>query len=199
MSNKTLEIESGKYERKELILTNELIGSFLAVSENVTLVKNFLDSPSRENRINIEKAIRNFFISIRLIKYISNLILYCEIDFQRKATRVRQRNHLIYDKPLEGDSCISYGELLLNRSYSNEFGNTNSSDPQQFKEMILDQQVYSAFMRLTPKQQKVITLVYCANKKDTEVSVLLGVTPQAITKTRVTALKKMKIQISKGV
>lgn len=68
--------------------------------------------------------------------------------------------------------------------------------PEQFCESIEDIALFNAFSALSDRQKEVITLVYAVGLLDSEIAHVFGVSQQAITKSRISALRKMRTHIS---
>jgi RNA polymerase sigma factor (sigma-70 family) len=60
------------------------------------------------------------------------------------------------------------------------------------EDQISSQELYQALLSLTPKQKKVLQLTYVKQLLDKDIANRLGVSQQAVSQTRRTALKKLK-------
>lgn len=168
-----------------------------------TIVHNFFLNPNHikllcyslltDSTTELDKAFRKFYFGIRFIRYINSLIKFATIDLVRKNNRDAQRTILIFDKPLEGSVC--FGEYLIN-THSDFHQNKTEWDQDNFIESIQHEDLYSALLSLTEKQKLVITLTYSTCSSDIEIASKLSVTQQAVSKTRISALKKLKKALS---
>jgi hypothetical protein len=177
------------------LFENSIIQNFFTISHHVQLICQYLSSKSIEHLRELDVAFRHFLFQIRFIKYMSSLIKYATIDFIRKSKKDEKLNILIFDKQIDEQGDICLGELLFNFTVRRE-KEIIVTDPYQFQESIEDDQLFAAFAILTKKQKVVVTLSYSACALDTEIASKLAVSQQAITKTRLSELNKMKKTIS---
>lgn len=110
----------------------------------------------------------------------------------RLNQKTDSRNQLIFDRPCseEGDGTV--GEMLLG------FQNLTNvepliTEPSQFHASFLNDHLANAFAALSPKQQLIATLCYALCYQDNEIAEMIGVSPQAICKTRNLALQKLRL------
>ncbi|WP_199624522.1 sigma-70 family RNA polymerase sigma factor [Paenibacillus alkalitolerans] len=121
----------------------------------------------------------------RFTSYVSRSIRYAAIDHQRAAKRFRDKNLLILDQPVSYDPSTTYGDLLP--AAEEDF------QPRiPLSEKLERKEVWDAFNLLTEKQRNVLTLVYAYQWKDTEIAENWNVTQQAVTKLRLSGLRKMR-------
>jgi DNA-directed RNA polymerase specialized sigma24 family protein len=178
-------------EQNKELFKNPIVRGFLEDLAHVSLLARNLVSPSIENKNQLENAFRRHFFRIRFTKYLCSLIRFCDIDYHRKRTKEEQRNPLVFDTPIDQDGEATLGELLYSISNAIE-EEIPARDPELFQQTMVDETLFFAFNRLTDKQKLVITLAYSSCALDTEIATLLRISQQAITKTRVAALRKMK-------
>lgn len=181
-------------ERNKDILKNPVIQGFFENQENVVMLASHIINPTTEVSISLEEAFKHYFFKVRFTKYLCSLIRFCDIDYHRKRTRDDQRNPLIFDSPLdEGDATV--GEFLYSISTAIEEEEPTTADPNAFQQSLNNELLFFAFNRLTDKQKLIITLAYSTCIFDKEIAGLLHISQQAITKSRQTALRKMKTYI----
>ncbi|MFC0211387.1 hypothetical protein ACFFK0_02805 [Paenibacillus chartarius] len=185
-------------KQNEVIFQNPVIQGFFHVKGHLALLAQVLLDPSEENCSQLESTFSRYFFRVRFTKYLCSLIRFCNIDIQRKRTRDENRLLLVFDKPLDEEGDATFGELMHCISNSVIRDSPLLNDPYLFHESIEDESLYDAFTRLTDKQKLVITLSYSLCQLDTEIANLLCVSQQAITKTRKTALIKMRQRLAKG-
>lgn len=177
------------------LFSDRVISDFFQIEDHVLLLLKSIEGDN-EARKSLDDKFRRHFFRIRFVKYLANTIKYCYIDQMRNNRKYVQRNQLIFDQPLsEENEGSNLGELLQIKylGLTNELACTN---PSQFQDTISNEHLAKAFSTLTDKQKYVITLVYAMDYQDNEVSKLCGVSPQAIRKTRVSALKKLRKAMS---
>ena len=55
-------------------MKNPILKTFLSISEYIDLYNVFLNSPTEENKIKLEKEFQLYFLKIRLLQYLSKTI-----------------------------------------------------------------------------------------------------------------------------
>ncbi|CAM3036853.1 sigma-70 family RNA polymerase sigma factor [Paenibacillus sediminis] len=192
MTKEELTAISIYWEKNKKVLCNPVIRGFFEDKANVLLLARHLVNPSKEASSKLEGAFLRYFFRVRFTKYLCSLIRYCDIDYHRKRTRDELRYPLVFDA-LMGDGESTIGEILYSTAIEEEIP---ISDPKTFQQSFNDDSLFYAFNRLTDKQKLIITLAYSTSAIDNEIARLLHISQQAITKTRQTALKKMRNNIT---
>ncbi|MNJ75765.1 Sigma-70, region 4 [compost metagenome] len=67
------------------------------------------------------------------------------------------------------------------------------TDSVQFQASIMNDNLAQAFATLSQKQQLIATLCYALCYQDNEIARMIGISPQAVSKTRNLALKKLRL------
>lgn len=166
---------------KEQIIKNPLLVNFLNQDNNAFLFEKYKESNSPELEYILNQNFYQFYYKIRVLSYFSKII-----DFEAKRYDKKLRDHnkkfsLLLDKPSDDN----------NREGSNKWKQDNStSGPLPLT--IEDIFSIDIMNELTHKQKKILTMVYMRDLKDTEIAKLLGVSQQSITKTKKTALDKLR-------
>jgi len=182
------------YEENSELLQNKIIANFLNVKENEKLLENVLMDSSEENLKNLDDSFKNHYLKIRILKYISNLIYFYTIDFDKKNNKRNQRFNLTLDASIHRQSEEEYSTII------NKYPTLNSTEEDYFKktitfnELIEDKQLYIIFKQLTKKQQRTLELFYIMGFTNKEIAILYGETPQNISKIHKRALEKMRIK-----
>ncbi|MBO8163441.1 MAG: hypothetical protein H0Z34_06930 [Brevibacillus sp.] len=178
-------------EQHSKLFEHPIVQRFFENRAHVDALGKYLMEPTEENRLELESSFKRFFFRFRFTKYLQSLITYANIDFHRKRRRDEHRYRLVFDIPLNEEGDISLGELLYHLS-APSVTEPVFYDPKQFLSSIEDERLYAAFSQLTQKQKVVVTLAYSACALDTDIARLMGISQQAITKTRLAALRKMR-------
>lgn len=174
-------------------IEKDLIAVFLGNPAHSSLLNTVIHDPSEENKCLVVSTFQKFIFQIRFTKYLSSLIRFADIDYHGKRKRVEERNPIIFDSPIGDEGELTLGEQLLQRNQMNT--KNPICKPDLFLASIEDAALYNAFSKLTDRQKTVITLAYSACDLDTEIACALQVSQQAISKTRLLALKKMRNSI----
>lgn len=171
------------------LFQNNILNKFFESSYHIALFGKLICNPTPELQKELDHAFRKFLFCFRFKKYLFSLIKFANIDYHRKRRKYEQRYPLTFDAPIGEDESLCLGDYLL--SFTKQADKDRPTyDPDHFQLTIENPELYAIFSKLTYKQKVVITLSYSACAMDTEISGLLKVSQQAITKTRHSALKK---------
>ncbi|WP_339257844.1 sigma-70 family RNA polymerase sigma factor [Paenibacillus sp. FSL R5-0713] len=115
----------------------------------------------------------------KFVSYISSLLHFNSINFDKKIRKHHERNTLIMDDIEE--SHIAYEDEKLLGSHLHRLEN-----------QISDPNLHKFFLTLSEREKEILNLTYAEEKKDIEISQQFGVSQQSISKTRKNALKKLR-------
>ncbi|MEJ3719978.1 sigma factor-like helix-turn-helix DNA-binding protein [Paenibacillus polymyxa] len=162
--------------------SDRIIQSFFADEENVRLYYKSKDGLI-ESQCELEEKFRKHFFQIRFITFLVNTIKFCTIVQLRNQQKRNTRFSLIYDQPLsEEREASTFGELL---GYCQDDLLENlTTDPASFESSLQNEFLAHAFSKLSEKQRLIITLRYALGYKDNEIARILGVSAQAVGKTK---------------
>ncbi|WP_240416636.1 hypothetical protein [Paenibacillus periandrae] len=181
-------------EENKKLFKNSVIQGFFENQSHVCLLAKYLRTPTPENLLHLEVAFRRFFFRIRFTKYLSSLIRFSDIDYHRNRIKNEQRNVLIFDSPNE-EGEGTFGEMLQGMTVTIE-DDITATDSQAFQQSLDSDSLFFAFNSLTDRQKFIITLAYSCCVLDTDIANLLQISQQAISKTRQSALRKMRQYLS---
>lgn len=181
-----------------VIFSNTIIQNFFERKKHIGLLCNFLIDSSEENKIKLEQAFKIFFFEFRFIKYLSSIIHYASIDYDKKRNKREERMVLIYDQPINDEDTVCLGELFQER-LNNEDDNKQLVSPDEFSNLLENESLYFLYSELTDKQKSILTLAYSHNYQDKEIANMFHVSQQAISKTRSKTLKKLREKITPDV
>lgn len=97
-----------KYRDK---VQNPIIKGFLSNEDNLTLLKKYIVDPTDVNKKKVDEAFKQHYTKVLKIKYVSNLIYYFSIDFNKKSRKENDTVLLILDKSSENDDRTSIKDL----------------------------------------------------------------------------------------
>ncbi|MEB3100200.1 sigma-70 family RNA polymerase sigma factor [Ferviditalea candida] len=181
----------------ERILRDPIIRRFLEDPEHVRLLCLYLFQSEPFHRQKLEEAFRRFYFEIRFVRYLTLMMRYRALDFHRIRTRWTSRMPLIYDRPPADRNSESWGEYLASKyAAQNEPTDPQTcNSPADFIQSLNNESLLSAFGRLTERQQLVTTLSFAAQLSDGEISRILGISQQAVNKTKIRSIHKMRREI----
>lgn len=179
------------------IFEDRVVQEFFKNDDNVELLLRTLGGDTK-SKDELEVRFRNHFFRIRFIKYLVSTIKFSSIDQLRSNQKNDVRNPLIFDHPASSDegSSSTIGELLCSQ-LQEPFEKPTIIDPTKFEESLTNINLESAFSKLTANQKLVSSLVYGMSYQDNEVSKIMGVTPQAVSKTRKSALTRLRSYLTR--
>lgn len=173
------------------VYSEQVVQNFFKIEQNIEILLRAIDGDSTSQR-ELEDRFRKHYFRVRFIKYLASTIKFCTIDQLRMNRKIDTRNQLIFDRPCSEEREGTVGEMLLGIQYLPE-SEPIITNPSQFHASLLNDQLAKAFAALTPKQQLIATLCYALCYQDNEVAKIIGVSPQAICKTRNLALQKLRL------
>jgi RNA polymerase sigma factor (sigma-70 family) len=180
--------------RNNSLFSDLVVVDFFQKESHIMLLLNAIEGDTIIQK-KLEEAFRKHFFRIRFIKFLTSTIKFCTINQLRLNQKIEQRNQLIFDCPAsEKVDSKTLGELLLSKQEllpPDEI----TSDPEVFQSSFANEHLERAFVMLSHKQKKIATLGYSMCYQDNEIAKLLGITPQAVCKTRNLALQKLRVAL----
>ncbi|RST60157.1 sigma-70 family RNA polymerase sigma factor [Siminovitchia terrae] len=180
------------YETYEKTLNNSLVKSFLQIKENQQLLEKAIWEPTEENTKALDNKFREFYLKIRLIKYVSNLIYFYTIDFDKRINKRNQRYNLILDgnaNDSNENSTILINNYASSNSTEQDYFN---KDTQPFNELIENEKLYEIYNQLTDKQKQILEMIYVRGFTNKEVADYFEESPQNISNLHKRALQRIK-------
>ena len=165
---------------------NLLFQSFIQEERHWASFMDAMQDREALNRLNT--LFRQYYTEIRFIAYVTKLIRYTAINFDRKRRLGHLRFPLTLDQPV--GASTAWIDLIENPKTNEE---TNS-----FEELFLDKSLFLAYSRLTGKQKEALDLFYRFEYSDTEIARESGISQQAISRRRKRALEKLSFAGKEG-
>lgn len=178
------------------LFTNRVISGFFQHDCHTKLLLKVLNG-NIESQQQLEDAFRKHYFRIRFLNYLVSIIRYCSIDQIRKYQKNNLRHQLIYDCPIsENATATSIGDFY---SYNGHYTELTSEQimhtPCKFYDSLTNEHLADAFSKLTQKQKRITTLKYGLCYRDSEIAILMNVSPQAVYNMRRLALKKLRFSL----
>ena len=186
------------YEKEnKVFLENNLIVSFLKNPMHKRLYHQAICNPTQENKHQLDKLFKAFYFEIRFASHIASTIHFNAINYDKRFRKMNTRFHLTLDATVSSeDGETTFKELLADDKAHLIIVEIIS------KRSILEQVecpiLHRALQTLSDKQLEIIQLVYLHGLSDTEVSRVLNISQQSVSKTHKKALKKLYDFISEG-
>lgn len=181
-------------ENNEKFLNNSLIKKFLSNESNYKLFKNSVCHPTIQNQEKLDRAFKVFYFHIRFTAYVSSTLYFHGINLDKKIREVNYRFPVTLDQPVNDDSGLSHKDF----SSAEDFENFDV-ESDNILDYIIDPNLYKAIQNVTSNQKEILYLVYIKRFTDSEVSILLGKTQQAVSKSRSKALKQIRRHLESNV
>lgn len=176
--------QSKKNENIHVILREmskkPIIREFIDNQYNLDLLVASLSHPSKDNNEKLDKVFKTFFFEIRFTTYISSLIHYASINFDKKERQNRNRNLLSLD-----------GELHIPDLAAEDLSDVTKIST-TLEDIITSPYLFEGIKKLTVKEKQIIIESCILGFSNTEIAIKYKVTQQAISKTRKNGLEKLR-------
>ncbi|MEQ6357293.1 sigma-70 family RNA polymerase sigma factor [Lysinibacillus sp. M3] len=194
MEKDTQKIEEFFY-RNNKQANNPIIKSFLSDSKNLYLVQKAILYPTNINKQLVDESFQSHYINVRKTKYVSNLIYFYSLDFDKKRRKLQKRSLLILDKDLSKDGGTTVKELIENASNEKDFDNIVGKG---LLDKIEDEKLLKSLQKLTVKQLQILEMIYVKDLSIKEIAQTLQTSPQNVSNLHRKALNKLNNTLSKG-
>jgi len=181
------------YKDYDSLLQNKVIKNFLKTGNNEQMLEEVLMDPSEENIKKLDKQFKRYYLKIKIIKYISSLIYFYTIDFDKRNNQRNRRFMLTLDAPKHSNADDNDKRTVIDVQPS-----PRSTELDYFEnmytlqELIESAKLYKAYQKLTSKQKEILDLMYIHEFNNKEIARMYKETPQNISNIHKRALKKMK-------
>lgn len=177
-------------EENKDFLENTIVKSFLMREKNQKLLVQVICEPTEENKKLIDNEFKKFYFDVRFTSYISTILYFNAINFDKRHRKMLNRQPLTVDQPIKDDtSSTSFNAMLVDAEMEIQVEDILRSD--NIEDYITNPVLYEAIQSLTEKQKEVISLAYVKGLTDTEISKVLNKSQQAVSKIHKTALKSI--------
>lgn len=181
-------------EKHPALFQQPIIQSFLREGKHEELIRQAICSPTQENMRFLDETFRMHYGKAKALTYLSKIIYYNAINFDKAVRKHHHREMLTLDQPLKKESEETQKDMLYDASLdmNNEIARETIAD------YVEDPELFQAIQKLTEKQQKVITYKYVHSLKNKEIAHLFSDSPQNISKMHQKVLQKLKKHLQKG-
>ncbi|MEX3747304.1 sigma-70 family RNA polymerase sigma factor [Lysinibacillus xylanilyticus] len=176
------------FYRNNKQVNNPIIKSFLSDSENLYLVQKAILYPTDSNKKLVDESFQSHYINVRKIKYVSNLIYFFSLDFDKKRRKLQKHTLLILDKGISEEGGTTAKELIEDESHEKEL---NHIVGEGLLDNIEDEQLLKSLQKLTVKQLQILEMIYVKDLTTKEIAQKLRTTPQNISNLHRKALNKL--------
>lgn len=172
-----------------------IIRSFLQDETHFELVKQTVCSPTPKNVQRVDEAFQSYYGEVKALTYLSNLIYFNAINFDKNMQKHHDREVLTLDQPLiEENEEITHKDMLYHSAPNAD----DMTTCETIADYIEDLQLYQAIQTLTPKQKNILTHKYVDGLRNKEMADLFNDSPQNVSKLHHKALQKLENHLKKG-
>lgn len=172
---------------------NPLSNAFIKSEEGDELVRAYLSKPSKENLDRLNEAFKAHYLKIKTFSYFSKTIGFEAKHFDKKRRKIADRFLLILDAPIDGEESMTMKDVIVD-----PIQNTSDIPSETWEDNITNEDIRNAIKDLTERQKEVIKYSFFQDMKDREIANKLGISQQAVSKTRRAALEKLRRELCIG-
>jgi RNA polymerase sigma factor (sigma-70 family) len=178
------------FDKIEKHLQNPIIKSFLNIPENMDLLKEVINKPTDILRKKLDEAFKEYYFNIRFTTYLSQAIYFNAINYDKKIKLFSDRNQSILDRPLKGDQNGTLIDFLTSAEWKK--GQEVQITSSNIGDHLTSQILFDGIQRLTENQRQLLSLAYIYGMNDSEISIYLNKSQQAVSRSHRKALGKLK-------
>lgn len=193
MEKDNQKIEEFFYRNNEQV-NNPIIKSFLSDSKNLYLVQKAILYPTDINKKLVDESFQSHYKNVRKTKYVSNLIYFFSLDFDKKRRRLQNRSLLILDKGLSEEGGTTAKEQIEDASIEREL---DTIVGEGLLDNIEDEQLLKSLQKLTVRQLQILEMMYVKELSIKEIAQTLRTTPQNISNLHRKAINKLNNTLRK--
>ncbi|CAM4111675.1 hypothetical protein [Lederbergia lenta] len=101
------------FDKNSENLENPIIKSFMSDKRHFELVKEAVLMPTNSNKERVDNAFKKHYTKIKKTKYVSSLIYFFSIDFDKKNRKLNKQQQLILDKSISNDNNTTTPKELI--------------------------------------------------------------------------------------
>jgi RNA polymerase sigma factor (sigma-70 family) len=181
------------YEKYQDNLNQPIVESFLKEDKNYFLFKNAIIDPTEENKQRLDLVFKQHYKQVKMISYISKLIYFYSIDFDKKISLTNQRQLLNLDTPISTEENNTTSKLDVLTSSKEDLTYLEFENIQKdIQEYISNDNLFASLNLLSDKQLKILKLLYIVNYNNKEVAELLGESEQTVSYNHKKAIEKLR-------
>jgi RNA polymerase sigma factor (sigma-70 family) len=168
---------------------NRLFNAFIRSEKGEQLLKMYLSQPSNENLERLDEAFKIYYLKIKTFSYFSKTISFEAKHFDKKRRKIADRFLVILDSPIDEEENITMKDMIAD--YSQYVSNISLEN---WEDNITNEVIRNSIKVLTKRQKEVIKYSFFQNMRDKEIADKLGISQQAVSKTKKLALNKLRRQ-----
>ncbi|MED3725709.1 sigma-70 family RNA polymerase sigma factor [Priestia filamentosa] len=167
---------------------NSLLKHFFSSPSHQRKFENYQQNPSKQTKKELDQAFKCFYEEVRLVAYFSRFLSSEAITFKKKIQKYEYTHSFILDKPVFENNR----EPRINMIKDDSFFNYYHQHEEHIEECITNEYTYHCVKMLTKREKTVLYLHFYVCLTNVEIAQKLAVSPQAISKMKKNALKKLR-------
>lgn len=97
----------------KVLMEQPIVKAFLDNNENYDLFVKTISDPTKTNEKELDDKFKNHYTKIRFIKYMSTLIHFSAIEYDKKHNSYNKRYPLTLDQPLNSENETTMIDILI--------------------------------------------------------------------------------------
>ncbi|MBB6450267.1 RNA polymerase sigma factor (sigma-70 family) [Geomicrobium halophilum] len=179
------------------ILEHRIFQGFLKDPHYYRIFVHAICSPSLQTIEDLNEAFKSHYANVQFTQYLSKTLHWTSINYDRKRRNLDQKQILL-DKPWEdgttGNPLLDEFSLSRNDEKVNLEFVAETNDLSSWSSDIT---LTKALLRLTSRQRTIIIEHYGNGRKNSEIARLLNISQQAVSRTHLHALKRLRSMLEK--
>ncbi|MED0876785.1 sigma-70 family RNA polymerase sigma factor [Bacillus mobilis] len=195
MRNNTVEAYYKKYEKK---LNEPIVRNFLKEKAHYNLFQSAIESPTKENIFLLNRTFSEYYRKVKIINYISTLIHFYSIDFDKKMALNKKRNILNFDSSTGNQENTTVKITIGASSQDDSTYIDFEKNMDNLTDHISDERLYTALNYLSRKQLNILKLIYLYDYSNKKVAKTLSISEQTVSYNHKRALQKLRETMKKA-
>lgn len=166
-----------------------IVNAFLSNDKYFNYFIEAIHYPTTESLERVDKAFKQFYTKAKIVSYLSKMIYFNSIHFDKKKRKYNLRYPLIFDQPVSKmDHDFTIGESYY--TYHTDFEEILKD--QSIEDIVDSPNIHKIIRKLSEKQKEILKLYYIYDLKNKEIAQLTKDSPQNVSQQHKRALLKIK-------
>ncbi|MFS1514021.1 sigma factor-like helix-turn-helix DNA-binding protein [Chengkuizengella sp. SCS-71B] len=168
-------------------MKNPILKNFFKEEKHKIQYEEYLKTGDLSYLLQLETSFKEYYYRVRVLNYFNKYLYFKAIKFDMNQRKLQQRFQLILDK----SNDIRNNYILNSIEDKKAYFNVDEMNI-EIEDLVTNEQLRNSISKLTILQKKVIYFYYIKEMKDIEIANKLNISRQSISKTRNTAIKKLR-------
>ncbi|MFD2680923.1 sigma-70 family RNA polymerase sigma factor [Bacillus seohaeanensis] len=174
------------------LMENKVMVSFLSRESNLKIFEKAICNSNSHSIRKLDQAFKEHYFILRFTSYLSTMIHFNSVNFDKKQRKNRERNLLTLDQSQSENENSSLLELVPEETRDNLPEEAFEDSLGKLEDIVSDTRLYDSLSCLTINQREILTLAYIHGLKDVEIAKILNKSQQAISKSHQKALNNIR-------